>query len=258
MNGTTPDATTTDPLAAIAAYAPTPHTPASLTTIRDQVVREQRAVRSVRAMRSTRNAPSTRPRRALVGAAAAGALAVTAGLALPWIGHDDAYASWTPVPSVLTGPALSSAETACGNDPTLTTTVLAEQRGAFTFTLRTDTDQVMDCLVDEDSTGGSSTSDLESLRAPADQQALVATYFTTWNPDNGHATAIYGPAGSAVTAVTITRSNGYEIQATVSNGWWAAWWPGDTDPDATLTTHHADGTSSEPISINDPDVDDRQ
>ncbi|MFF2620272.1 hypothetical protein [Oerskovia jenensis] len=262
MNGTTPDATTTDPLAAIAAYAPTPHTPASLTSIRDQVVREQRAVRPVRAMRSTRNAPSTRPRRALVGAAATGALAVTAVLALPWIGHDDAYASWTPVPSVLTGSARSIAETACGNDPALTTTVLAEQRGAFTFTLRTDSDsdsdQIADCLVDDDGTGSGSTRDLALLQTPADQQALVATYVTTWNPDNGHATAIYGPAGDAVTAVTITRSNGYEIRATVSNGWWAAWWPGDTDPDATLTTHHADGTSSDPISINDPDVDDRQ
>lgn len=257
MNRTTPDASTADPLAAIAAYAPTPHAPASLTSIRDQVVRERPSTRTLRAMRFAKNPSSTRPRRALVGAAAAGALAVTVGLALPWIGHDDAYASWTPAPSVLTGPALSSAETACGGAPTLATTVLAEQRGVFAFVLRTDSEQVMDCLVDDDGTGGGSTRDLATLRAPSDQQALVATYFTTWNPENGHATAIYGRAGDAVADVTITRSNGYEIQATVANGWWSAWWPGQIDADATLTIQHIDGTATQPHSIDDPEVDDR-
>lgn len=230
--------------------------PRSLAAVHDRIVGGRTAVTNLRTPRAALVAPPTRRRRALVGVAATGALAIVAGLTLPGIGSDEAYASWTPAPSALTGTDLLRAETACGNSSTRATTVLAERRGVFAFTLRTDRDQVTDCLVTLNGTGGGSARDLETLRDPADGQALVAAFFTTWNPDDGHASAVYGRVGDAVEAVTITRSTGYEVQATVADGWWAAWWPGDTDPDATLTVRRTDGTATRPVALDDPAVDD--
>ncbi len=73
-------------------------------------------------------------------------------------------------------------------------------------------------------------------------------------PHYGHATAIYGLAGDKVDAVTITRSNGFKVEGTVSNGWWAASWPGNTDPEATVTTHQSDGKTSKPVRVDDPTI----
>ncbi len=36
-----------------------------------------------------------------------------------------------------------------------------------------------------------------------------------------------GPIGAGVTGVTIARSDGSSVQATVKNGWYLAWWPGN-------------------------------
>jgi len=249
-----------DPLVAIAAYAPAPRTPDSLRLVRDRILLDgSKATTEPATYAATKNARTPHRRGPLVGAIATGALALTVGLAVPLLSPDDAFATWTATPTALSGAALEQAKTACDSDPASTTTmVLAEQRGVFTFTLRTDDREVMDCLVDDDGTGGLSSSDLQDLRVPAKGEVTIVTYFTTWNPNNGHATAIYGLAGNAVDAVTITRSNGFKIEATVSNGWWAAWWPGDTDSDATVTMHHSDGTSSKPVHIDDPTIVDVQ
>ncbi|MFJ4107987.1 hypothetical protein [Oerskovia enterophila] len=246
-----------DPLVAIAAYAPAPRIPDSLQPVRDQILRDGTRVTTAAATyTATKNTRAPRHRGALVGAVATGALALTVGLAVPWLSQDDAYATWTATPTALSGEALADAETACDIvvPAPAATTVLAEQRGIFTFTLRTDDREVMDCLLDEDGTGGLSSTNLDSLREPTKGEVTIVTYFTTWNPNNGHATAIYGRTGDEVSAVNITRSNGFKIEATVSNGWWAAWWPGDTDPDATVTMHHSDGTSSKPVNVDDPTI----
>ena len=39
-------------------------------------------------------------------------------------------------------------------------------------------------------------------------------------------TLVDGRTGAGVTAVTIERSDGSSVQATVTNGWYLAWWPG--------------------------------
>jgi hypothetical protein len=40
-----------------------------------------------------------------------------------------------------------------------------------------------------------------------------------------------------VTAVTLVLSDGTHVEATTSNGWFAAWWPGrQSAPEAQLTT----------------------
>ena len=56
-------------------------------------------------------------------------------------------------------------------------------------------------------------------------------------------TLVDGRAGAGVTAVTIDRSDGSSVQATVTDGWYLAWWPGTvTATNAEVTT--ASGTST--------------
>jgi hypothetical protein len=43
-------------------------------------------------------------------------------------------------------------------------------------------------------------------------------------------TMVDGRAGAGVTGVKIARSDGSEVQATVKNGWYLAWWPGTQRP----------------------------
>lgn len=63
------------------------------------------------------------------------------------------------------------------------------------------------------------------------------------NSTDGELTLMDGQVASGVTAVTLERSDGSSVQATVGNGWFVAWWPGDVDSfTAEVTT--ASGTSS--------------
>jgi hypothetical protein len=56
-------------------------------------------------------------------------------------------------------------------------------------------------------------------------------------------TLIDGPTGAGVTAVTIELSDGSSVQATVTDGWYQAWWPGAvTATNAEVTT--ASGTNT--------------
>jgi hypothetical protein len=56
-------------------------------------------------------------------------------------------------------------------------------------------------------------------------------------------TLVDGRTGAGVTAVTIERSDGSSVQASVANGWYLAWWPGTvTATNAKITA--ASGTST--------------
>jgi hypothetical protein len=62
---------------------------------------------------------------------------------------------------------------------------------------------------------------------------------------DGHAlTMVDGPIGAGVTGVTIARSDGSSVQATVKNGWYLAWWPG-TERAVTAQVKSASGTSTQ-------------
>jgi hypothetical protein len=62
---------------------------------------------------------------------------------------------------------------------------------------------------------------------------------------DGHAlTMVDGRIGAGVTGVTIARSDGTSVQATVKNGWYLAWWPG-TEHATTAQVTSATGTSAQ-------------
>ena len=56
-------------------------------------------------------------------------------------------------------------------------------------------------------------------------------------------TLVDGRTGAGVTAVTIERSDGSSVQATVANGWYLAWWP-DTVAATNAEVTTASGTST--------------
>ncbi len=53
-----------------------------------------------------------------------------------------------------------------------------------------------------------------------------------------------GPLGAGVSGVTIARSDGTSVQATVKNGWYLAWWPG-TEHAVTAQVASTSGTTTQ-------------
>ena len=84
------------------------------------------------------------------------------------------------------------------------------------------------------------------LRRALERSTLTAGSdgVTTWGyrPDGGGAiTLAYGLAAHDVAAVEATLADGRVVTATVENGWWAMWVPGDAGLPNTATVTHADG-----------------
>jgi hypothetical protein len=55
-------------------------------------------------------------------------------------------------------------------------------------------------------------------------------------------TMLAGFAGTAVTEITVLRADGVVVTASMSDGLWAAWWPG-TSKAVSVTVHTCDGHS---------------
>lgn len=72
-----------------------------------------------------------------------------------------------------------------------------------------------------------------SLRAAATQILL----------GNQSLTAVSGPVGPGVSAVTFVLHDGTHVKATVSHGWYLAWWPGSKDPANHIPTAIRVGTA---------------
>ncbi|WP_146066055.1 hypothetical protein [Cryobacterium sp. Y82] len=74
-------------------------------------------------------------------------------------------------------------------------------------------------------------------------------------PPHGYGFAL-GRVGDKVESV-IMHEDGHDITATVSNGWWSAWWPSETDATAidgsfTITTKSGDTNTSRAVDVRDP------
>lgn len=194
--------------------------------------------------------PSGRWVRALIPAAAAAA--VVGMLILPGsTGAPPAYASWTPEARPVVGDALTRSSDACraamggmagpsGDEaPELRSdvraetarTVVAEQRGDFLFVaMVTDSSATGECFLLAENpgrvvamTGGAPTAATPPPVVLASDQIEAAGGGLASGPEGSYAFA-GGRVGDEVRAVTI-RVDGVTIQATVSDGSFAAWWP---------------------------------
>jgi hypothetical protein len=167
-------------------------------------------------------APRLGSRRA-VGALGAlglsGAAAVAGAVILLGSNAAPAFAGWTRTPTAPVPGQLAAAQDHCTTNSG--TPVLTDTRGPYTASVYADGST---CL---DGNGIEISSDGGGGATPGVAAGKIALNGAGESDSNGHAlTMVDGPVGAGVTAVTITRSDGSSVQATVKNGWYLAWWPG--------------------------------
>jgi hypothetical protein len=171
-----------------------------------------------------------------VGGAAAAVVAVVtlASSAAP------AFAGWSPTPTRPATGQLAAADQACNTN--LGTPVLTDTRGPYTASIYADATSSNLCLEGGSLSITSSNTSSSQAEVPIGQIQLSGSGMK--NSSGQALTVVDGRIGSGVTSVTIDRNDGSSIKATVSGGWYLAWWPGTaqaTTADVTTTT----GTAAE-------------
>jgi hypothetical protein len=199
----------------------------------DSIVRLQAIDYHPRPRRRVRKLPA-------IGAlGATGTAAAVAGIVALGSSAAPAFAGWRSTPTTPARGQLAQAAQACGQG--LGSPVLTDSRGPYTASIYVDPTTSDVCL----SGNGVSTSSRSTSAAPASVAAGQIQLAGRGLRDSaGDAlTLVYGRTGAGVSAVTIERSDGTSVQATVTNGWYLAWWPGTvTATNAEVTT--ASGTST--------------
>jgi hypothetical protein len=168
------------------------------------------------------------------GTAAAVAAVVTLGSSAA-----PAFAGWQRTPTIPAPGQLAQAAQACGKD--LGKPVLTDSRGPYTASIYADSTTSDVCLSGDGVSMSSSDTSLAPVSVARGQIELAGRGM---QDSAGNAlTLVDGRIGAGVTAVTIERSDGSSVQATVAHGWYLAWWPGTVAArNAEVTT--ASGTST--------------
>jgi hypothetical protein len=189
--------------------------------------------------------------------------ALAAILVVSLVGNtQQAFAGWSAAPTTPAGEQLQAAETSCQRNPELASLApsVADTRGPFSLLLYAANDTATMCLT--------------GLPFGTGQQGLAAIFFGgAALPASGAPTSpavaagaielesriaatadgqaygvVDGQVGADVTAVSLVLDDGSSIEATTSNGWFAAWWPGNQGAQtANITT--ATGTITQPLNI---------
>lgn len=205
---------------------------------------------------------------------AAAAAGLVGALTLGGQGDRPAYASWTPTPTPVTGATLTGAERACRaamaeqqshmdelpaqlrptTRPETARTVVAERRGDYLFLAMATADgSTAECFFDADApdrvegmTGSASTSASPPPVTLRGAQFEAPGAGMSSGPEGTYAFT-QGRVGPDVAGLTL-RTEGRTVQATVSDGHFAAWWPSAAKPgagampDIAYDVRRADGT----------------
>ena len=176
----------------------------------------------------------------LTAAAAAAATAILLGSS-----PAPAFAGWTASPTAPLPGQLAAAGQDCGMSPG--TPVLTDTRGPYTASIYADGSTCVEgngITISANHDGGGTSS------IPA---GTIQLNGAGQSDSDGHAlTMVDGPIGAGVTGVTITRSDGSLVHATVKNGWYLAWWPG-TEHATTAQVASPNGTSTQSFPTATPD-----
>lgn len=178
-----------------------------------------------------------RPRTRMVRLAAAGVVASSTLTVTVLGGGQQAYAGWTAYPAGLSLGEDSVVTQQCqrwaANSTTQAPTqpVLSERRGDDALALLRGRDGLLivchQHLVPGEPVGGSSETRMTEDPSP---DGLISDRGSAFANDEGSpiVRTVTGRVGSDVTAVTVhTREQG-DVTATVRNGYFAAWWPGES------------------------------
>lgn len=178
----------------------------------------------------------------LVSALGAGGLAAAAAVIAAVEltgGAAPAFAGWKATPTAPAPGQLAQAQQVCAG---LGTPVLTDTRGPYTVSIYVGAGARHVCLTGngismESSGAGTSGSSIGTGQVELGEHGL--------QDSSGNALVIVdGEVGSGVTAVTIDRVDGSSVQASVTDGWYLAWWPGNVVA-AGVEVTTASGTSTE-------------
>lgn len=194
-----------------------------------------------------------RSRRAISGvvtliASTTGVLVGVFGLAAP-----AAFAGWSAAPTTPSPGQTQTAEGACaarlqsvGSANGSLSPALVDTRGPFTLVIFADSTSIASCVNGPSFTSIQPNEPLPGPTPPPDDLVLGHASFTAraGSPYG----LIDGSVGTDVTAVALNLSDGSTVIATVTNGRFAAWWPGTTGI-ATVSVTSPGGTTTGPLDI---------
>lgn len=177
---------------------------------------------------------------ALSALAASATTAAVAAVVVLGSSAAPAFAGWSPTPTrPLTG-QLAAAQQDCSSDQG--TPVLTDTRGPYTASIYADATSSHTCLQGGALSMASSNGQAAQANVPAGRVQLNGSGM---KDSSGQAlTLVEGRIGAGVTSVTIDRSDGTSVRATVAGGWYLAWWPGSTQA-TTAAVSSATATVSE-------------
>ncbi|MGE9351046.1 hypothetical protein ACQP60_16390 [Isoptericola variabilis] len=205
----------------------------------------------------------------LAGAAAAGVVAVAGAAAVVWWpAPQAAYASWTAVPATVTPAAAEADVQQCesvahgiteGEDgphveDVPISPVLAERRGDYTYVLLAGDGATGECLVTTRASGATDVVGGDAVLASvADEPGArdvttVGAGTASWSEGDtgdGALTSAYGRVGADVASVSVVTTAGERVEATVQDGWWAVWAPGEASLRTTAELTFSDGATAE-------------
>jgi hypothetical protein len=210
----------------------------------------------------------TTRRRRLWAATGTGGTALTGGVvaAILMLSSGASVAEgWTAVPSAPSAAAVAAATAACNwahdqsGPPVLTgTPVLTEGRGSYTAAIYVDGQAAHICISSGQHTATSlamtslffdAAPGPDQLGDPAGFGGGAAGFPGSANSGTpGSERNVSGLAGSDVSAVTFDFADGSTVEATVQNGWYFAWWPGDSWPTSVQVTTSS-ATLTSPMSV---------
>lgn len=221
-------------------------------------------LRSAPDRRRTSSVPTNLPHRnrtnrrlILAGAAAAATLGI---IAVPVAGGGDpAFATWTQAPSALSPEASEKAGADCRSsdrntrdESSAAEVAIAERRGEWTTVVLSGPESFSAlCVTDGSLFGGSfGYSGQRPAGAEPAPRELLPTAMGMGSASAGELSMVVGASGAEVRGVSyLSRSEG-EVRASVANGYFVLWFPGDELRDypeegVQLQVTYADGTRAQ-------------
>jgi hypothetical protein len=180
-------------------------------------------------------------------AGTAGAVAIVISLSA---GASSAFAGWSSKPTRPAPDQLAAASADCQTQSPIAglPLKLADTRGPFTFSVYADSTSSATCIKGPTFTSVSNSTTSSPIDVPAGHILLSGSHATERGGDAF--SFADGRTGDGVSAVTLTLGDGTDVQATVANGWFVAWWPGvQSVKSAEITT--PSGTSTQTFDLTD-------
>ncbi|WP_199510682.1 hypothetical protein [Nucisporomicrobium flavum] len=203
-------------------------------------------------------------RRRLITVAAAALAVSAAALALPNLGADRAYASWTPDARPLPATQATAIVNRCVPDVGEPATaaeartprlILGEQRGAYAYLSITTKTWTATCFRDRDgAVHGASIFAAPVNDAQLGREGVELQAYGQLRTEEDYCRLIAGHLGSDVTGVTITVPKSPAVHATVKDGFFLAWYPEPDGPQSVgtqLALRLSDGKTVEGLLASD-------